>query len=268
VTWRSWVVPPGVSEWASRRSGHVTQFNDTPGSWVAAQAHSSGYHADAIVSRVVASTEAVLRGNAAFERDGVTFAATDYRWPILAGLLEVAAREGELKVLDFGGSLGSVYWQHRGFLSGLDVSWGVVEQEGFVTAGKKLDQSSIQFFTSITEYLHTETPNVILLSSVLQYLPHPEQTLSELKATGASTIIIDRTPVSDSQANVPCVQVVPSHIYSGSYPAWIFSRSWLRDQWAEWEIVAEFDGIEPPGRTKNGVHLTWEGLITRRKNND
>ena len=267
VSWRSWVVPTGVSEWAALRSKDLTQFDDIGGSWGAAQAQSSGYDANEILVKVQASTEAVLRGEAAFERDGVAFGSSEYRWPVLTGLLEVAAREGELKVLDFGGSLGSLYWQHRKFFTGMKVSWGVVEQPSFVTAGKELDQNSVDFFPSITDYLKSETPNVVLLSSVLQYLTNPEQILQELLSTPANTIILDRTPMSAAVSNIPCLQAVPQHIYAGSYPAWVFSKDWLQTQLAGWEILAEFDGIEPEGRTKKGIHFAWDGLIARRKNN-
>ena len=268
VSWRSWLVPTGVSDWAAQRSKYLTQFDDSGGTWEAAQAQSSGYDAGEILSRVKTSTQAVLRAEAAFERDGVAFAAPQYRWPVLAGLLEVAALDGELKVLDFGGSLGSLYWQHREFLTGIKVSWGVVEQPEFVAAGKDLDQSSINFFPSVTDYLKSETPNVILLSSVLQYLPNPEQTLRELLATPADTVILDRTPISSATSNVPCLQIVPQHIYAGTYPAWVFAEDWLHTQLTGWEIVAEFDGIEPDGRTKNRIHFAWNGLIARRENND
>jgi len=267
VSWRSWVVPTGVSEWAALRSKHLTQFDDSGGTWEAAKAQSSGYDANEILIKVRAGTEAVLREDAAFERDGVAFESSEYRWPVLAGLLEVAAREGELKVLDFGGSLGSVYWQHRNFFTGIKVSWGVVEQPEFVTAGNKLNQNSIHFFPSVTDYLKSETPNVVLLSSVLQYLPNPEQILHELLAIPASTLILDRTPMSATVSNIPCLQVVPQHIYAGSYPAWVFSKDWLRSQLAGWEILAEFDGIEPAGQTKRGVHFKWDGLIARKQNN-
>ena len=267
MSWRSWVVPAGVSDWAARRSSYLTQFDDSGGTWEAAQAQSSGYNAGEILSRVKTSTQAVLRAEAAFERDGVAFAAPQYRWPVLAGLLQVAARDGELKVLDFGGSLGSLYWQHHKFFTGLKVSWGVVEQPEFVAVGKDLDQSSIDFFSSVTKYLESVTPNVVLLSSVLQYLPNPEQTLRELLATTADTVIIDRTPISTATSNIPCLQVVPQHIYAGSYPAWIFSETWLRNQLAGWEIVAEFDGLEPAGQTINGTNFNWDGLIAQRKVN-
>jgi len=267
VSWRSWLVPAGVSDWAGRRGGLRTQLDDTFGSWESARTQSPGYDAQEILNRVRTSTETVLRGDAAFERDGVTFTTPEYRWPVLAGLLEVAARDGELRVLDFGGSLGSLYWQHRSFFPGLKVSWGVVEQPGFVAAGQKLDQVGVNFFPGVSDYMESATPNVILLSSVLQYLPNAELILRELLATPADTLIIDRTPVSDSPFNTPCLQVVPKHIYSGSYPAWVFSRSWLRDQLTGWEIVSEFSGIEPVGTTTNGVHFSWDGLIARRKNN-
>jgi putative methyltransferase (TIGR04325 family) len=261
-------VPTGVGEWAALRSRHLTQFDDSGGTWEVAQAQSSGYDAGEILGKVRASTEAVLRGDVAFERDGVAFDSPEYRWPVLAGLLEVAARDGELKVLDFGGSLGSLYWQHCKFFTGLKVSWGVVEQSEFVTAGKELNQSSINFFSNVTDYLESWTPNVIVLSSVLQYLPNPEQTLHELLATPANMVILDRTPISAAVSNIPCLQVVPQHIYAGSYPAWVFSKDWLHTQLAGWEIIAEIDGIEPDGRTKKGVHFAWDGLIARRKNNE
>jgi putative methyltransferase (TIGR04325 family) len=268
VSWRSWLVPTGVSEWAALRSRHLTQFDDSSGTWEAAQAQSSGYDAAEILAQVQASTEAVMRGDAAFERDGVVFNSPECRWPVLAGLLQVAAREGELKVLDFGGSLGSVYWQHRKFFRGIKISWSVVEQPEFVTAGKKLNQNSIEFFSNVTDYLKSETPNVVLLSSVLQYLPNPEQTLRELLATPANTVILDRTPMSAAVSNIPCLQIVPQHIYAGTYPAWVFSEEWLLTQLEGWEIIAEFNGIEPVGRTKKGVQFSWDGLIARRKNND
>ena len=45
---------------------------------------------------------------------------------------------GVLSVLDFGGSLGSTYYQNKKFLDSLDdVSWNIVEQKHFVDAGKE-----------------------------------------------------------------------------------------------------------------------------------
>ena len=81
----------------------------------------------------------VKRGEAVFERDSVIFDKVQYAWPVTAGLMWVAARNGgRLSVLDFGGSLGSSYFQNREFLAYLpNVRWSVIEQAHFVKAGRK-----------------------------------------------------------------------------------------------------------------------------------
>ena len=266
-SWREWVVPPAVSSWAARRSGGLTVFDDSVSSWHEASEQSTGYDSQLIIDRVRSATQLVLDGQAAFERDGVTFTSPEYRWPVLAGLLQVAATDGELRVLDFGGSLGSAYWQNRNLLTGFPVFWGVVEQPEFIAAGRALEQDSVNFFDSIIQYCETGAPNVILLSSVLQYLPNPDHVLRDFLGTAAHTLIIDRTPMSNRSVNLACVQKVPQNIYQASYPAWIFSRTWLADQFRNWSILAVFEGIEPIGVTTRGVEFSWDGLIAKRTQN-
>ena len=268
ANWRSWVIPASVSAWASRHSGQQTIFDDSFGSWTEAERASGGYNHQKILDQVTSATTEVLAGNACFERDGITFPLPDFRWPLIAGLLSVAAREGSIRVLDFGGSLGSTFWQHRSLLHGIDTTWAVVEQPEFVLAGQQLDQSEVRFFNTIQSATAEMSPNVVLLSSVLQYLPDPDSVLNELLRTQASTIILDRTPMSEAVENIPCIQQVPKNIYSASYPAWVFSRQWLQHQLADWEIVAEFPGIELPSVTKHGVAFSWDGLIARRVPHD
>jgi len=62
-----------------------------------------------------------------------------------------AKSEGVLKVLDFGGSLGSTYFQNRKFLDSLkDVVWCVVEQKHFVDVGKvDFEDSRLKFYYDI-----------------------------------------------------------------------------------------------------------------------
>jgi putative methyltransferase (TIGR04325 family) len=268
MNWRSWVIPPAVSSWAASRSHAVTRLDDSVGDWKCAEEMSSGYDSALIVNQVLTATREVLRGEVAFERDGVSFISPEYRWPVLTGLLNVAARTGELRVLDFGGSLGSVFWQHRELLTGLDLTWSVVEQSGFVSAGQQLEQDSIVFFDRIDSCVSSQSPNVLLLSSVLQYLSDPTSTLAQLLTPEIDTVIIDRTPMSDSAQNTATLQVVPEHIYSGSYPAWIFSRTWLYEQLVGFTVVTEFPGIEPTGRTTSGLNFDWNGLIAQRNSSD
>ena len=69
----------------------------------------------------------------------MVFNEVQYAWPLLAGLLWVAAKHGgRLEVLDFGGSLGSSWFQNRAFLAGLGaVGWNVVEQSATVDVGRR-----------------------------------------------------------------------------------------------------------------------------------
>src|SRR5262245_37179159 len=105
--------------------------------WADARSLSTGYDAPDILEKVRRSTLAVVSGSAAFERDSVAFENTEYSLPLLACLLYVATRSANrLDVLDFGGSLGSSYWQNRKLLTHLDhLRWSVVEQPHFVEVG-------------------------------------------------------------------------------------------------------------------------------------
>jgi hypothetical protein len=81
----------------------------------------------------------VKEGKGAYERDSVIFEIIEYEWHLLACLLWIAAcNNNSLRVLDYGGSLGSLYYQHRDFLKYIsDLRWTVVEQKSFVKCGKE-----------------------------------------------------------------------------------------------------------------------------------
>ena len=70
------------------------------------------------------------RGEAVYERDSVIFDHIEYSFPVLCGLLRAAVEDdGKLNVLDFGGSLGSSYYQKKGFLAVCKhLRWSIIEQ--------------------------------------------------------------------------------------------------------------------------------------------
>lgn len=244
-------------------------FDDRVRNWKAAREQSTGYDEQVIVEQVAQATQAVLAGRAAFERDGVMFTEPEYRWPI-AYALQRAARmpsvqaRGQLRIIDMGGSLGSVYWQHRSLLPDVDISWTVIEQPAFVAAGRALRTNEVEFAESIGDLSPDASADVALFSSVLQYLEDPWTVLREVTALGVNQLVIDRTPFHDGSPDIATVQHVPEHIYAASYPAWILSRSRLESELADWRILAEFPGIEPAMRTRSGVPFTWSGCIAER----
>jgi putative methyltransferase (TIGR04325 family) len=234
-------------------------------SWREATTASIGYDSGVILAKTKEALLKVKKSEAIYERDSVLFDRVQHSWPLLAGLMWAAARTGgKLHVLDFGGSLGSTYYQNRAFLNNLlDVRWSIVEQPSHVEIGKMhFEDDHLRFYTETSSCLVAGPPNVLLFSSVLQYLEHPFMILDQASKLSCDTLIMDRTPFWDGPTDRLCVQTVPPDIYSASYPSWIFSMSqfccYLEDKW---QIIAEFDALD---RLPAPVETAWKGFILQR----
>lgn len=250
------------------RARYLSTFQDGFSSFEDAAAAAGGYESADIADRAEEAARAVLTGQAVFERDGVTFADPDPRWPVVAGLL-LGRREGQpLRVLDVGGGLGSSYWQNRGVLEegllGQSLKWTVVEQSSMVERAGSLPPHDIRYVERTADE-NPDQVDCVLLSSSLQYLPDPGHTLAEAAKTSARILVIDRTPMSRSEADIPCVQITPTHIYRASYPVWVFSEAHLEILLEDWTIIARFPGIEPDMKTTSGIPFSWRGLIAVRR---
>jgi len=236
--------------------------------WSSAVDDSTGYETEIILEKTKVALLKVKNGKAEFERDSFLLNEIQYSWPLLAGLLSVAARcQGTLNVLDFGGSLGSTYFQNRKFLSQLcEVRWNIIEQPHYVEVGKEMfEDSHLRFYYTIADCLVETRPNVVLLSGVLQYLEQPFEVLGEVLRVPCDNLIIDRTPFWAGSADRLCVQHVPAEIYPASYPSWIFSTdNFIAKLNAPWKIVAEFTAID---KFPAPVETSYKGLIATRQNN-
>lgn len=248
--------------------GPRTGFEDGFASFDAARRAAGGYDSPAILERVLIASRAVAEGRAVHERDSVNFDQIVYSVPVLAGILLAAARSGgRLAVLDVGGSLGSTFRQNRRVLEELEaVRWAVVEQEGFVAAGRREFQNDrLSFHSTIADAANIR-PNVAVLSSVCQYLSDPYQPIRELADVGVDVLVIDRTPVRDDPEDLPTLQHVPPKIYPASYPAWILSRQrLLSDVQRSFRIVDEFPTLEKGMSTTSGLPFSWIGLVAVRE---
>ncbi|RME57500.1 methyltransferase, TIGR04325 family [Candidatus Parcubacteria bacterium] len=219
------VMPPVLWSVASRlRGSRGVSFQGDYPSCEAAERAAGGYDAPAILEKVRQAALKVKRGEAVFERDSVFFCHEEYRWPTLACLLRIAAENGgRLRVVDFGGSLGSFWFQHRKHLLGLkDVRWTVVEQPHYVACGREEFQDETLRFAGTLE--EAGPADAIFCSSVLQYLPDPYEWLKRLAESDIRWLLLDRTPFIEADRDRLTVQHVPPSIYPASYPAWFFSR--------------------------------------------
>lgn len=250
------ITPPliwdGMRNAASLRTPARTeispQYSGNFASWGDAVAVSDGYGAQPIFERTRAALLEVKAGKARFERDSVLLDKPELPFFAIAGLLRTAALEGRLSVLDFGGSLGSSYFQCRSFLAGIpNLRWAVVEQPAYVACGsKEFADSELVFHDSIEKCILAERPNVALLSGVVHYLSDPYGFMHEFVARGIRSIIVDRMPFLRSGSVRLTVQRVPPSIYRASYPAWFLSEARLLQivEEAGYHRLAEYDGAD------------------------
>jgi putative methyltransferase (TIGR04325 family) len=202
-------------------------FNGDYQIWEDAVKASSGYAAANILEITREAMLKIRDGEAVYERDSVIFDKPEYPYPLLAGLMRIALSSGRLSVLDFGGALGSTYFQCRNFLNTVkDLRWSIVEQPAHVQCGQaEFINEHLNFYHSVKNCMENEIPNTLLLSSVLQYLPTPYDTLQELLSWRIPHVLIDRTAFVVGKQDRLTVQTVPESIYFASYPAWFFCEA-------------------------------------------
>ena len=228
--WLKRVIPTSwLNRWLHRcdkKKGGIFYRGDF-NSWHDAAKLASGYGVPVILERTRDSLRMVRDGKAEFERDSVIISPPEYPFALIACLLHLAALKElkSLSVLDFGGSLGSSYFQCRKFLVGVKkLRWSVIEQTAHVACGRaEFQNDELRFYETISEAMASERPDVLVLSGVLQCLPEPFAVLEELRAQTIPFMILDRLPFINAGRDLLTLQEVPETIYPASYPAWFFA---------------------------------------------
>jgi len=184
-------------------------------SWAAAKRDATGYDDPAILQAVRKSASAVKEGRAAFEYGSLAYEEIAFRWPLLACLLHVALQRYPLSgrplhILDFGGSLGSVYFQHRMFLERLpSLFWSIVEQPHFVQCGNaEFADERLRYFGTISEASARAPIECAIFSGSLEYLDMPYDVLAQIAALGSTYLILDRMHISNARDDQIMVQTV------------------------------------------------------------
>ncbi len=257
-------IPPVLLKYLLRY--HVGSMPFIPcASWEEAQRRSTGYDFDGILEKVRASLLKVKNGEAIYERDSVLFDEVQYSWPLLAGLLWVASRkDNRLNLLDFGGSLGSTYFQTRKFISHLkETRWNIVEQKKFVEYGKRdFEIDSLKFFYDLDACFQEQRPDTILFSGVIQYLQDPYGMIEKAKSLGFEFVLFDRTPFLENGGDRITIQKVPDRIFPASYPCWFLDlRRFLDAMGDRYELIADFESFDKAD-VRDSV---FKGFIFMRK---
>lgn len=236
--------------------------------WDEASRNSIGYNDQEILQKTLRATLAVKEGKAAYERDSVLFDEIQYSWPLTSGLLLAGIKSnGKLNVLDYGGSLGSSYFQNILFLKEFkEVKWNVIEQAHYVDVAKKyIEDEELKFFENIDDLNLTSSINVALLSSVLPYIKNPFEVLKSIIDLTPKVIIIDRTPfnIDSNENDIIRIQHVPKEIYSASYPCRFFNENNFVKYFEEngYKLLEKFLSLD---RFDN--RAVWRGMIFLKLN--
>jgi len=196
--------------------------------WKIAKNKSSGYDNQIIIEKVKKATLAVKNNEAVYERDGCLFYEENYNWNLVGILLNIGLENSSiLNILDFGGSLGSSYFQNKKMLSSINkIEWSIIEQSNFVEVGiKYLKDEQLDFFESYDDFIKAKgKPKIVLFSSVLQYLENPYQIINFYLSQKIEYIYIDLNNFIDKRPDQITIQVVPPQIYNASYPSWFFNK--------------------------------------------
>jgi len=247
-----------------RYIGFVGGWHGNYKTWKESEKKASGYDADNILEKVKDALLKVKNGEAVYERDSVIFEEIEYSYPLLSSLMFIATQnDGCINVLDFGGSLGSTYFQNLKFLDKLrNVKWNIVEQSNFVECGKKyFEDNRLKFYYSIEDCLKENKVDVVLFGSVLQYLEKPYEILDKISGLEIRYILIDRTPFIDKNRDRITVQKVPKNIYKASYPCWYFSKDkFEREIQKKYDILLKFDALDI-----SNINSTYLGYFLERK---
>jgi putative methyltransferase (TIGR04325 family) len=217
-------------------------------SFESAKKHCKGYDEEHILKRISLTTAKVKNGEAAYERDGIIYEDIKINSPVLNNLLRISAEnDNKLTIIDFGGSLGTSYYQNIPFLKHLkELNWCIIEQEHYVKEGRSsFENEQLKFYETIEDcVIDFPTPNLLLISGSIQYVKRPYELLSNLQQIEVPYILLDYIGYNPRKKDRITVQYVPPVFYGidASYPCLFFDRLKLENQLKEnYEKVYEFN---------------------------
>jgi putative methyltransferase (TIGR04325 family) len=227
------------------------QFTETKLSWdYILQKTTNGYDKDQILQKCKASLLKVKNDEYPYERDSVLFNEKEIFFSLLSSLFYVSLKNNhKLNIIDFGGSLGSTYFQNKDILkqAGITINWNIIEQDNFVKCGKEyFSNEELHFYNNIDEVLKQTDIYVCLLSSVLPYLKEPYAIFETIRQSNIKYIIIDRTVFLNNETNdILTIQTVSPEIYEASYPAWFLSLNKFNNNIKnKYNILLKWDSLD------------------------
>ena len=262
-----WLLPPKIKVLVRVLISRFIGFTKVE-SWESAVRKSSGYESVNVVEPVVTAARRV-------QNDSQTSSLASSRYQqIAAGMLYCISQgrfnAGEpIRVLDVGGG-GADYFHHfQTFAPRINFDWTVLETPAMAEAmsnefGQNL--ANLRWVNSIENT--NEIYDVVLCSSVLQYVKNPVELLATLVAK-SEFLIVNRIPLVDSSEHFVAVQRIISNGKRASYPIHFFAEkkfltevSQYGDVEMRWLVTEDQPVINRKAQSNHGLVLRVSSRIS------
>jgi putative methyltransferase (TIGR04325 family) len=181
-----------------------------------------------------------------------------YSHTMIAFLLLAASRDGGLNIIDFGGGLGSGYFQNARLLRLMSssVRWNIVERPIFVKLGiEHFQNDALRFYSSLSEAIARSKSNSLIFSGSFQYIEEPFALIDEAARSAIRILAFDRTLTWGKPDDGIFLQHPPKTHYRATYAVRCFSKHRFIARLAElgFALVEDFTRDHPADFCHSGM---------------
>jgi putative methyltransferase (TIGR04325 family) len=236
-------------------------------SWQDAKKYCTGYDDTSITEKVLSSILETKDQAERYERDSSIiegtpdFALNSLRW------IKALAKNHKINLVDFGGSLGSSFFQLKPFFDDYSVSWNIVEQEHVSAIGEStLQDDELKFFSSIKNIPNITSISTFFSSCAIQYLQDPYKSLNDLNLAEFNYLIFDRLSVIERDKDLLTIQVVPKNRYEAIYPCWFLSKEIFLNYLSElgFSLIDSFSALGGNNATRSIPRSEYRAFILEK----
>ena len=262
-----WLLPPKIRVLVRVLLSRFIGFTKLE-SWELAVRKSSGYESVNIVEPVVTAARRVQH-----DLESSNFSNSRYQ-QIAAGMLYCISQgrfnAGEpIRVLDVGGGGADYFRYFQTFAPQINFDWTVLETPFMAEAMSNEFGQSLSNLRWVNSIENTgEIYDVVLCSSVFQYVENPIELLATLVAK-SGYLIVNRIPLVDASEHFVAVQRIISNGKRASYPVHFFAEkkflkemSQYGDVKMRWLVTEDQPVINRKAQTNHGLVLRVSSRIS------
>jgi putative methyltransferase (TIGR04325 family) len=250
-------LPPAVVEVAHRAAPARLRRFEPSASWAEATARTGGYESVAQQSLVHLPDPDPAQLERLGQRELQLVAA-------LGIVLAQSPPGASLSVVDLGGASGYYRSVAAAAFPERELEWTVVENPTLAARGAQASSTAGLSWTTDLSAALAKSPDFVLASAVINYLPDPIEVLQSIAAR-TLWLLVTRLPLWPIPQHRAAVQRLGRRREAGSYPTWFFSeRQLLRQLERDWRLVLRYE-VPQDAAFFDGTWSTYAGLLLQAR---